>query len=108
MKFGTVTYIGPVQWTELKFHIFENPRWQSLAILKLQKSRHLSNGLFDLCEIWHDNAKWLLTTQIVKNLNFKNPRRQKTAILKMVKSPHLCNRITILTKFGMVMHTGPI
>ena len=41
---------------KLKFSTFENPRWQTAAILKMLKLLYLQNGLTDLREIWQDDA----------------------------------------------------
>ena len=91
MKFGKMTHIGPLQWTELQFWIFENPRWRWSLIWKSQKLPYLSNNLTDV----HENLVWWckmgLLISPLKHLNFKNPRWWTAAILKTVKSPHLRN-----------------
>jgi len=43
----------------LKFRIFENARCRRPPSWKSQKSRYHSNGLTNLCKIWHHYAKWL-------------------------------------------------
>jgi len=37
-----------------KLQIFENPRWRTAAILKVEKSQYLGNGLSNR----HDLAQW--------------------------------------------------
>jgi len=43
----------------LKFSIFQNQNGGGSHLEKSQKSRYHSIGLADLCETWHDCAKWV-------------------------------------------------
>jgi len=58
-----MTHVGPPnraseQDRKLKFSSFENPRWQTAAILKIENRPYLGNGSTDLHEIWYDDAHW--------------------------------------------------
>ena len=58
MKFGTVTYIGPLQGIVCKITIFfENPTWRRRHVENHKKLRYLRNGLTNLYEIWKADAK---------------------------------------------------
>ena len=41
---------------KLKFSTFENPKWRTAAILKIENLLYLQNGSTDLREIWQDDA----------------------------------------------------
>ena len=59
MKFGTVMQIGPLQGTyRWNFEFSKIQDGGDRQLEKSQKSRYLRNGLTDLYEIWHANAKW--------------------------------------------------
>jgi len=84
--------------------------------LKIQDGggRHLENHkiaiclqwLTDLYEIWYGDAKWVLTTLTIKNLNSNNPKWRTAAILKTVKSPYLCNRATDFDEISTILCGG--
>jgi len=52
-KFGMIIMI-------VKNLNFQNPRWQTAAIVKTVKSPYVRNRLTDFDEIWHDDANWPL------------------------------------------------
>jgi len=81
---------------------FKNQGGGGSHLEKSQKLRYHSIGLADLCEVWHDYAKWdSKPSRLLKNLNFQNPRWRTAAILKTVKSPYIRNR---LTDFDEIWH----
>jgi len=83
MKFGTVTYIGPLQGIVRKIMIFfENPTW---------RRRHVENHkncdisatvlpIFTKSGTLMQNGS--LNLSYITKLNFKNPRWRPAAILK--------------------------
>ena len=86
MKFGTVTYIGPLQHTPtVKITNLWNPRWPWPLSWKPQKSRYLYNSFTDLYEIWYNDTKWgFQPATTVKKFEFKKSN--------MVAGRHFENR----------------
>jgi len=72
---------------KLNFPTFENPKWRTAAILKIENLPYLKNGSTDLREIWHDDA--YCAFEVDRKLKFptiKNQRWRTAAILKNGKS----------------------
>ena len=66
-----------------KFMKLKKSKMAAAAILKIQKSPYLGNGLTDRHSNWHDDAHWPAEPdQQLKFRTFKNPRRWTAAILK--------------------------
>jgi len=60
MIFSEMTQIGPLQKAYRKnFQFFKNQDGGGSYLEKSQKLRYHSIGLADLCEMWHDYAKWV-------------------------------------------------
>ena len=75
---------------QLKFPIFENPRWRTAAILKNRKRPYLRKGLTDVHRIWYDDAFWTFKGYgQLKFPTFKNPRWPTAAILKNSINGHI-------------------
>jgi len=53
----------PTGGISLKFSIFQNQDGGGSHLKKSQKLRYHCIGLADLCEIWHDYAKWVSTVE---------------------------------------------
>ena len=97
-------YWRPAANWPLKLRIFENPRWQTAAISKIEKLRYLSNRLTDFYEIWHADAYWPpAPDRPLKFRIFENLRWRTTAILEIKKSRYFSNR---LTNFNEIWHAG--
>jgi len=105
MKFGMVMHLGtldPISW--IKFHDFENPRWQQRLSLKFEKLRYLRNGTTDFDKIWHSAASGPCRHhQRIKFCQYKNPRWWRRPSWKVERSWHLSNG---LSNFDKIWHTG--
>ena len=54
---------------------FQNPRWRTAAIWKTVKSPYLRNRLTDVDEIWHGDADWPPTGDILLKFGIKKKTR---------------------------------
>jgi len=100
-KFGTTMHISPPPDGLPKIKKNENPRWQTVAILKIEKSRYLRNRLADFDKILHDDTQ--LTS--CSKYQFIKPKMADGRHYKKREMRYLCSRLTdFLMKFGMKMH----
>ena len=120
MRFGTKTWVGPKNhvWNEGPHPHSPREKGNFVGLPKqAEKNESQRKRGFIVSEIsatvWPIFAKFgtkmrLLTTPIVKTVNFYNPRWLMAAILKTVRLPYLRNRSTNLMKFGTVTHICPL
>ena len=87
---------------------FQNPRWQTAAIVKTVKSPYVRNRLTDFDEIWHDDANCPPTgDRALKFRIFKNPRWRRPPFLKNHKNRDISAMARqIRTKFDKVTQNG--
>ena len=108
-NFGEILYGDAYQASQSdgrpKISKFQNPRWLTVAILKIKKLRYLQTVwsiMMKFCTMTYISP--LELTSCSKDQNLKSPRWRTAAILKIVKCYISATVWPILVKFSTTMH----
>jgi len=74
----------------LKNSEFLKPNMAAAAVMKVEKSLYIRNGLTNQCEILHGDAYWRIDAYVpyrqLEIRSFKNPRWRTAAVVTIKKS----------------------